>query len=137
MTGVGGMRCALSVALRYMQALQWLAGRPADQAMAAREEMIAKLEDADKAMRASAMCAAWYDGSDVDVKMVAGDSNGHLFEQLLVATEYCHVAFVEQLRGGALACVLAFRLMLCCVFVRRHVDGGGVTVQWYRHPLGG
>ena len=83
------------------------------------------------------MCAAWFGGCDVEVKILAGDSNGHLLEQLLVATEYCDVACVEQLRGGALACVLAFRLMLCCVFVRRHVDGGGVTVQWYRHPLGG
>ena len=47
------------------------------------------------------MCAKWFDSCDQETLAVTGQANGHLFEQLLRASQYRDVQCVELLREGA------------------------------------
>ncbi len=66
-----------------------------------REGVISQLEKANELMRASGMCAKWFDSCDQETLAVTGQANGHLFEQLLRASQYRDVQCVELLREGA------------------------------------
>ena len=69
--------------------------------MAEREQMICKLEEADRLLRQSGACMHWFGDADEELRKVAGDANGHLLQQLLVASNYCDIACVELLRRGS------------------------------------
>jgi hypothetical protein len=75
--------------------------RSAKEEIEEREGVISQLEKADELMRASGMCAQWFNGCDEETLAVTGQANGHLFEQLLQASRYRDVQCVELLREGA------------------------------------
>ena len=62
--------------------------------------MLAKLEEADRALRATGRQQLWFNGADPSVLQVAGSCNGFLIEQLLRASGYCDVECVNLLREG-------------------------------------
>ena len=62
--------------------------------------MISQIELADVELRANGLRRQWFDGSDGVVRHVAGNCNGHLFEQLLKAYGYHDWECVNLLRSG-------------------------------------
>ena len=83
------------------QAINWIAARSPEVIIEKREAMIASIEAADAALRASGLQKVWFGDADATLLAVAGGCNGHLLEQLLVASDYHDVACVELLREGA------------------------------------
>eukprot|EP00973_Karenia_brevis_P067448 9381602-Karenia_brevis.AAC.1 len=55
------------------------------------EAFIVKLEEADKRMREWGFLGQWFGTADEQIRGVAGDVNGALFEALLKSTEYVDV----------------------------------------------
>ena len=72
--------------------------------------MVAKLEEADRAMRETGHQQLWFKKADPSVVQVAGECNGFLFEQLLRASGYGDVECVNLLREGG-------RFLFVCVWV--------------------
>ena len=66
-----------------------------------REEMISKLEEADRLMRQSGTCASWFHGAGHEIRSVAGKSNGRLLKTLLEASNYEDAEAADLLRVGA------------------------------------
>ena len=62
--------------------------------------MISQLELASELLRESGITDAWYNGCDTICKSITKNGNGHLFEQLLRASNYDDIACVELLRNG-------------------------------------
>ena len=78
---------------------------------------MSKLEAAGEALHSNGWCRQWYDGADPGVARVAGEANGHLFAELLRATDYVDVSCVEMLRQGA------------CMIGELPVSGVGAPVE--------
>ena len=93
-----GTRVAASFAV--LQAIAWEAERSAFSSRDLRERMVERLEHADKRMRSSGLTRKWLGAADDITLAVSGDCNGHLFEQLLVASEYKASDSVNLLRTG-------------------------------------
>jgi hypothetical protein len=70
--------------------------------MEQRLKVVEQVEAIDAALRESGMQLSWFRGADQQVLDVAGEANGYLFEQLLIATGYHDVRCVEMLRTGLL-----------------------------------
>ena len=73
--------------------------------------MISQLELASELLRESGVADAWYNGCDTICKSITKNGNGHLFEQLLRASDYDDIACVELLRNGGLPLVHVLRAL--------------------------
>ena len=107
------------------QAIDWISSRSGEAEMKHREDMVSKLEEADRLMRRSGACNTWFDGADEHVKQVAGGANGALFEELLVATGYVDVDCVSLLRGGVHDGCCMFPHVSCTCLSRTRCGHGG------------
>ena len=96
------------------QAIEWSAKLDAKQIMEKREHMVRQIELASLSMREGGVCDEWFDDADAITKSVAGDCNGHLFEQLLKKSNYLDTACAELLRRGEFRFPYA---CLCVVYV--------------------
>ena len=105
------------------QAIEWIAAREPSVVMNEREAMVAKLEEADRAMRETGHQQLWFKGADPSVVQVAGECNGFLFEQLLRASGYRDVECVNLLRDGGFFLLVRLGAGVCgCVVFRRLVS---------------
>ena len=73
---------------------------PAIELSRRRERAISAIEMADREMRVSGVCEAWYADSDTESRRIARDANGHLFKILLEAAGYDDLESVDMLRYG-------------------------------------
>ena len=101
--------------------------------MKIREEMITRLEEADRLMRDNGSCEKWFYGSGDSLLPVVRGANGRLFQSLLEATGYGDADAAYLLRDG-LSCL--FALLVSCSSsllssFRCSVDGAA-RVQWDR-----
>ena len=62
--------------------------------------MLCKLEEAGARMQKSGLSQKWFGTADQEILNVAGKCNGHLFEQLLLQSNYHDVDCVNLLREG-------------------------------------
>ena len=84
-----------------IEAMQWQAERSPAEVMEARENVVAGLESASAAMRASGACESWYGRAEDTVRRVSRGANGRLLTALLEALGYGDVACADLLRDGA------------------------------------
>eukprot|EP00973_Karenia_brevis_P093203 12416188-Karenia_brevis.AAC.1 len=75
--------------------------RTPQQVIDEREQMVNKLEEADRSMRASGLQKRWFSESDEATRGVASNCNGALLEILLKATKYDDWECCYMLRHGA------------------------------------
>ena len=62
--------------------------------------MIESLENADARMRKSGLCRKWFGAADEITMAVSGGCNGHLFEELLQASQYKDSECARLLKNG-------------------------------------
>ena len=84
-----------------LECLAWMRGRSAAEAMVARESMMSAIEEDAKRLADSGAKAAWLARADPQVREVAKDFNGPLFELLLKACSHVDQGCAELFRVGA------------------------------------
>ena len=82
--------------------MAWDAERSVESCLRLQECMIESLEQADARMRSSGLCRQWFGAADEITMGVSGGCNGHLFEELLKASQYKDVECALLLKEGSL-----------------------------------
>ena len=82
-------------------ALEWIQSKAPDEIMEEREAMMSSLEEANRVMRETGLCDAWFGDCDPLIKNLCQNVNGHLAEQLALATGFCDPCSARLFKEGA------------------------------------